>query len=185
MNMTLDGFCDHTSMNADDEIHKHYAELLRQADLALYGRITYHLMEYWRSVAANPTGNKTTDDFAATMDAIPKIVYSRTLETVDWPGTELKREIIPAEILELKERSGKDILVGSPSLIVGLSNLGVVDEYQISIHPAIVGSGLRLFDNISERIDLDLLDTKTFECGATVHYYRQKRAETIWATGSK
>ncbi len=121
MNVTLDGYCDHTVMNADDEIHQHYTDLLREADTLIYGRKTFQLMEYWRSVVDNPTGIKATDDFAATIDGCTKIVYSRTLDSVDWKHTELKREIDKNEILELKERPGKAILVGSPSLIVALS----------------------------------------------------------------
>lgn len=174
MNVTLDGFCDHTAMIADDEIHQHYTDLLNDSDLAIYGRVTYHLMEYWRSVAANPTGNKTTDDFAAAMDGLPKIVYSRTLENVDWKGTELKREIVSDEILELKQQTGRSILVGSPSLIVALSNLGLVDEYQISIQPTVIGGGLPLFKHIRDRIDLRLLKTKTFGCGAVTLYYQAR-----------
>src|SRR5687768_14658165 len=104
MNMTLDGFCDHTAGIADDEIHQHYTDLLRDADLLIYGRITYQLMEYWRTVVDNPTGNKVTDDFAVTMDNISKIVYSRTLDDVDWKGTELKREIVKDEILRFKQQ---------------------------------------------------------------------------------
>lgn len=132
MNMTLDGFCDHTSMSADDEIHQHYTDLLNGADAVIYGRITYQLMEYWRSVVANPTGEKSMDDFAAAIDNIQKVVYSRTLESVDWKNTELKREIIKDEILELKQNAGKDIFVGSPGLIVALTQLGLVDEYQLA-----------------------------------------------------
>ncbi len=171
MNMTLDGFCDHTAMIADDEIHQHYSELLRNADTIIYGRITYQLMEYWRSVVENPTGNKSTDDFAEAIDYVSKIVYSRTLESVDWKNTELKREIVKAEILELKQQAGNDIFVGSPSLIVALGKLGVVDEYQIAVQPTVVGSGLPLFKNTTDRIDLKLLKTKTFGCGAIALYY--------------
>jgi dihydrofolate reductase len=169
--MTLDGFCDHTVMIADDELHEHYTELLRTADTLLYGRVTYQLMEYWRSVVANPTGNKATDDFAHVIDNCSKIVYTRTLEGVDWRNTELKRELDAGEIAALKQRSGNNILVGSPSLIVQFANLGLIDKYQIAIHPVIAVSGLALFKNITERIDLKLLGTKTFCCGAVLHYY--------------
>jgi dihydrofolate reductase len=171
MNMTLDGFCDHTAMIADDEIHQHYSDLLRDADAIIHGRITYQLMEYWKSVVENPTGNKALDEFAVTIDNISKIVYSRTLESVDWKNTELKREIVKDEILDLKHRAGKDILVGSPSLIVAFGNLCIIDEYQLSVHPTVLGSGLRLFKNIKDRIDLKLLKTKPFGCGAVLHYY--------------
>ena len=175
MNVTLDGFCDHTAMIADEEIHQHYTELLRSSDAVIYGRITYQLMEYWKSVVENPTGNKSMDDFAEAIDNISKIVYSRTLENVDWKNTELKREIIKDEILELKEQAGKDLLVGSPSLIVSLANLDVIDEFQLGVQPTIVGSGLPLFKNIKDRVDLNLLKTKTFGCGAVFLYYEPSK----------
>ena len=172
MNMTLDGFCDHTAMSADDEIHQHYNELLSNAGTLIYGRITYQLMEsYWPSVVKNPTGNKPIDEFAVLIDNISKIVYSRTLESVDWKNTELKKEVIKEEILELKQQAGKDILVGSPSLIVALTQLGLVDEYQLGVQPTVIGSGVVLFKNIKDRVDLKLLKTKTFGCGAVFLYY--------------
>ena len=170
MNMTLDGFCDHTAMGADDEIHEHYAELVRNAGMLLYGRITYQLMEYWKTVVENPTGNRAMDDFAEAIDNTKKMVYSRT-QNVDWKDTELRREIDKEEILGLKQQEGNDIFVGSPSLIVAFTKLGLVDEYQLGIHPVIVGSGLPLFKNITDRIDLRLLNTNTFACGAVFHYY--------------
>ena len=172
MNMTLDGFCDHTAMSADDEIHQHYNDLLSGADTLIYGRITFQLMEsYWPFVVKDPTGNKPIDEFAVLIDNISKIVYSRTLDGVDWKNTELKREIVKDEILDLKQQAGKDIVVGSPSLIVELSKLGLVDEYQLGVQPTVVGSGLALFKNISDRVDLNLLRTKTFGCGAVFLYY--------------
>jgi dihydrofolate reductase len=180
MNMTLDGFCDHTAMIADDEIHEHYNELLRSADTLIYGRITYQLMEsYWPSVVKNPTGNKPTDEFAVSIDNISKIVYSHTLESVDWKNTELKNEVVKEEILELKRQAGKDILVGSPSLIVACTQLDLVDEYQLGVQPTVAGSGLPLFKNITDRIDLKLLKTKTFSCGAVFFYYQLAKDECI------
>ena len=167
MNMTLDGFCDHTAMIADDEIHEHYNEVLRNADTLIYGRITYQLMEsYWPSIVKNPTGNIPTDDFAVLIDNIPKIVFSRTLNNVDWKNTTLKKEVIKEEIMDLKQQNGKDILVGSPSLIVAMTQLDLVDEYQVGVQPTILGSGLPLFKNIRDRVNLKLIKTKTFGCGA-------------------
>ena len=112
MNMTLDGFCDHTAMIADEETHQHFTELLSSADTIIFGRITYQLMEYWKSVVENPTGNKSTDEFAAAIDNISKILYSRTLENVDWRNTSIAKELVIEEILELKQQEGKNILVG-------------------------------------------------------------------------
>lgn len=171
MNMTLDGFCDHTSMSADDEIHQHYTDLLRSGGTAIYGRITYQLMEYWRSVLENPTGIKAMDEFAVAMDNIPKIVFSRTLKDVDWKTAKLAKRDLKEEVSELKQQAGKDIVVGSPSLIVALTQLGLIDEYQLGVQPTVVGSGLPLFKNITARVDLKLLKTKTFGCGAVFFYY--------------
>ena len=176
MNMTLDGFCDHTAMIADEEIHQHYSELLRSAGTVLYGRITYQLMEYWPTVVKNPTGNKSMDEFAEVIDNIPKIVFSRTLKNVDpiaigWKTARLAKRDIKEEVLELRQQAGKDILVGSPSLIVALSQLDLIDEYQLGMQPTVLGSGLPLFKNIRDRIDLKLLKTKTFGCGAIMLYY--------------
>lgn len=174
MNMTFDGFCDHTAMIADDEIHQHYSELLHSAGAILYGRITYQLMEYWPTVLKNPTGNKAMDDFAATIDDIPKIVFSDTLKTIEWKSARLAKQGIKEEVLELKKsRHGdnKDILVGSPSLIVQCMNLNLIDEYQLSVQPTIAGKGLPLFKDLNDRVDLKLLKTKTFGCGAVTFYY--------------
>jgi len=181
--MTLDGFCDHTAMIADEEIHQHYSDLLRSADTILYGRVTFELMEYWKSVVANPTGNRSMDDFAASIDNISKIVYSRTMKSVDWKNTELKNELSKQEVLELKQQPGKKILVGSPSLIVALTQLGLIDEYQLGVQPTVIGAGLPLFKSITDRIDLKLLKTKTFGCGAITLYYEPKKNEPTNALG--
>lgn len=172
INMTLDGFCDHTSVIADDELHEHYNDLLRNTDTVLWGRKTYQLMEsYWPSLVKESSGNKPEDEFAVLIDNITKIVYSRTLRKVDWKNTELKNKIIKEEILELKQQPGKNIFAGSPSLIAAFTQLNLIDEYQLCIHPVILGSGLPLFKNIKDKVNLNLFKTKTFRSGATVLYY--------------
>ncbi len=85
--------------------------------------------------------------------------------------TKLKREVIKEEVLELKQQAGNNILVGSPSLIVALTQLDLIDEYQLSVQPIILGNGLPLLKNINHRINLKLFKTKTFGCGAITHYY--------------
>jgi dihydrofolate reductase len=175
INMTLDGFCNHEAGIADDEIHEHYNELLRNADTILWGRITYQLMEsYWPALVKNPSGNKPMDDFAVLIDNIAKIVFSRTLQSVDWKNSTLKREIIKEEILELKQQAGKNILAGSPSLIVALTQLGLIDEYQLCVNPTILGKGLPLFKNIEDRVELNLVKTRTFAAGPIVLYYEPR-----------
>lgn len=179
INMTLDGFCDHTAIIADEEIHQHYTELLSSAGTILYGRITYQLMEYWATVVKNPTGIKSMDEFAVTMDKIPKVVFSNTLQHVEWKTARLAKNDIKEEVLELRQsRNGgnKDILVGSRSLIVTLMNLNLIDEFQLCVHPVILGSGSTpTLKNINDRINLKLIKTKTFSCGAITLYYEPQK----------
>ena len=173
INMTIDGFCDHTAGIADDELHQHYNELLAGAGILLYGRITYQLMEsYWPSVVTNPTGDKPVDDFAVLIQNIPKLVFSHTMSNVEWENAELAKRSIEEEVLDLRQKAGKDILAGSPSLIVELTKLKLIDEYQLCVHPVILGSGLPLFKNIKSTSVLKLLKTKIMGSGAIVLYYK-------------
>ena len=171
INMTLDGFCDDTAIIADEEIHQHYADLLDNADVVLYGRITYQLMQYWQTLIKNPSGEKSMDDFAMAIDKIPKIVFSHKLKNTGWDSAKLSNQPIEEEVLELKQQSGKDILVGSRSLIIQLMKLNLIDEYQLCVHPIVAGGGLPLFENINDRTILKLIKTKTFSGGAVILYY--------------
>lgn len=170
--MTLDGVCDHTKVTPDDEVHHHYDQLLRQADVILYGRITYQLMEFWKTILEKPTGNQSMDEFAVAMDGIPKIVFSRTLHDVDWKSATLAKRSLEEEALALAQQPDKRILVGSRSLIIDLLRLDLIDEFQLMIHPVIAGEGLKLFEDIRDRKLLKLIKTKTFGSGAILHYYQ-------------
>jgi dihydrofolate reductase len=172
MNMTLDGFCDHTVMNADDELHNHYTDMLNTCGTLIYGRTTYQLMEsFWPGLLKTPSGDKSMDDFALAIDKVPKVVFSTTLKDVEWKSARVAKRDLKEEIMDLKQQSGKDIAVGSPSLIVGTTNLGLVDEFHLCIHPTIVGKGLQLFKSIADKVDLTLIRSKPFASGAVVHYY--------------
>ncbi len=173
LNITIDGFCDHTAGIPDEEIHEHYAKLLDEADVILYGRKTYELMEYWRPFLYNPSEEKTMNDFAKAIDKVPKIVFSHSLKEVEWPSAQLATQSLEATVAELKKQEGKDIYIGSRSLIVQLSNLHLIDEYQLCIHPVVIGKGLPLFDEIKERTIFQLIKTKTFSTGAVLHYYKR------------
>ncbi len=170
-NITIDGVYDHTEGLSDEEIHQHYADLLNNADVILYGKTTYQLMQYWQTLLTNPSGNKTADNFAIAIDKIQKIVFSNTLKNTDWDSAKLATKSLNDLVRELKQQPGKGIFVGSRSLIMQLINLNLIDEYQLGVQPTILGSGLPLFKNISDRIDLKLLKTKTFGCGAVTLYY--------------
>lgn len=171
INMTLDGSYDHTAGIADDEIHQHYADLLSNADTILYGRTTYQLMEYWRTVLENPSDEKSMNDFAIAIDKIPKIVFSHTLKNVDWESAKLADQDIEEVVLDLKQQPGKDILVGSRSLIIQLLKLNLLDELQLCIHPVIAGASMPLFEDIKDRTVLKLIKTKIFGGGAVTLYY--------------
>ena len=172
INMTLDGFCDHTAGIPDEEIHQHYAELLDKSGLVLYGRITYQLMQFWQTLLKNPSGEKSMDDFAVAIDRIPKIVFSHTLKDTEWDTAQLSDKSLEEKVLELKQSpDGGDILVGCRSLIIQLMNLNLIDEFQLCIYPVIVGGGLPLFENIKDRTLLKLVKTKTFSSGTVLHYY--------------
>ncbi|NJM26485.1 MAG: dihydrofolate reductase [Bacteroidia bacterium] len=177
INMTLDGFCDHTAMTGDEELHQHYTDLLRNAGAVLYGRTTYELMEsYWPAVVKNPTGNKPMDDFAVAIENVSKIVFSHTLHndepnSINWKNVRLAKKDIKEEVLTLRQQPGDDIFVCSRSLIVATMNLGLVDAYQLCIHPVVAGKGLPLFKDANDHTVLKLLKTKTFGSGAILLYY--------------
>ncbi|HEX8562069.1 MAG TPA: dihydrofolate reductase family protein [Flavobacterium sp.] len=177
INMTLDGFCDHTAIDPDEEIHQHYTKLLRNADAILYGRITYELMTYWQTFLKEPSGEKQMNDFAIAIDTIPKIVFSHTLEDVNWESAQIADLDIKEVVLELRQQSGKDVLVGSRSLIIQLMQLNFIDEYQICVHPVVAGKGLPLFQKISDKTNLKLLKTKLFGSGAVILYYERAKPE--------
>ena len=111
------------------------------------------------------------DDFAKAIDKIPKIVFSHSLKITDWDSAELSYQSIDEKVIELKQPSGKDIFVGSRSLIIQLMKLNLIDEYQLMVHPVVAGGGLPLFENINERTILKLIKTETFSGGAVTLYY--------------
>lgn len=172
INMTLDGVGDHTVILPDEEIHQHYTELLRDMDVALYGRTTYQLMQFWQTLLKNPSGERSLDDFAVAMDRIPKIVFSHTLKDVGWESARLANSTLEEEVLALKQQPGKEILVGSRSLIMQLMKLDLLDEFQLCVHPVVAGGGMPLFENMDDRTVFELTKTKTFGGGAIILYYK-------------
>ncbi len=170
INMTIDGFCDHTVVLPDQEVHDHYTELLRNADVILYGRITYELMKFWQPLIKHPSGEKAMDDFAQAINKIPKIVFSHTLKHTEWDSAELSDKPLEEKVRELKQQSGKDILIGCRSLILQLMKLNLIDEYQLCVHPVVSGGSLPLFEH-ADRTIFKLIKTKIFTGGAVIFYY--------------
>jgi dihydrofolate reductase len=179
INMTLDGFCDHTAgFIADEELHYHYADMLNNAGVLLYGRITYQLMQFWQTLLQNPSEDESMNDFANSINKIEKIIFSNTLNDTDWDTAKLAKGTLAEEVLELRRQSGKDIFVGSRSLIIQLINSDLIDEFQLCIHPVIEGKGLPLFDQIKDRTVFKLIKTKPLNSGATVFYYKPTSEKT-------
>jgi len=173
INMTIDGFCDHTAGLPDEEIHNHYTTLLNDGGLILYGRKTYELMKFWQTLLINPSGKKSMDDFARAIDKIPKIVFSNTMGDTAWATATLAAQSVEKEVLNLKQQPGKDILVGSRSLIMQLIKLNLIDELQLCIQPVVAGDGsLPLFGSLNDRTIFKLARTKTFEGGSVILYYQ-------------
>lgn len=170
INITMDGCCDHTKADANEEVHEYFTQLLRDADTLVYGRKTYELMvPFWPDFAKNHSGaDKSMDDFAQAFNAIKKIVVvSRSLDETEEGNTKIIRADLREEILKLKQEEGKNISTGGVDVPSQLMQLGLIDEYHIVVHPIIAGEGRRLWDNISmtEQLRLKLVESKVFKSG--------------------
>ena len=176
INTTLDGCCDHTKFNPDDETLEYFTQLLREADTFVYGRKTYELMvPYWPDVAKNPSEQSKEDyEFAQAFDAVNKIiVFSRSLDSPEGNKTRIVRTGLRDEILKLKQEEGKNILTGGVSIPSQLVRLGLIDEYHFVVHPIVLGEGRRLFEgvNLKEKLQLKLIESKIFKSGCVALRY--------------
>lgn len=175
INITIDGCCGHESVVADDELHEYYTGLLRDSDVEIFGRNTYHLMyPYWHDVAMNQSDSKATNEFARAFDSIPKIVFSTTLESAEWNNTTLLRSNLQEEIVKLKGQPGKNISVGGLNIAGQLAQSGLIDEYRFLVQPIIAGKGPRLFESVGN-LALELAGSKTFRSGVVELHYRNIR----------
>ena len=174
INITLDGCCDHTKFNPDDDTLEWFTHLTRDVDLQVFGRKTYQLMvPYWPDVAKDPSASKADHEFAHAFDSIPKVVFSRTLDSAEDKNTRIVRTDLRDEILKLKQEQGKNILVGGVSVPSQLIELGLVDEYQFVVCPIIAGEGRRLLEGVSlpEKLQLKLVESKIFKSGCVALRY--------------
>jgi dihydrofolate reductase len=178
INVTLDGCCDHRVMIADEDLHRHAAENIVQADALLFGRVTYEMMEAaWRAPATGARPDWMQDwmePFARTIDAAKKYVVSSTLDRVDW-NAELVRGDLGKAVQQLKRESGKGLFVGGVTLPLALAELGLIDEYEFVVHPRLAGHGPTLFAGLSKRVDLKLVSRLEFGSGAVAMRYEPKR----------
>jgi dihydrofolate reductase len=174
INITLDGCCDHTKVNGDDEILEYSTHLMRDVDLLVFGRKTYQLMvPYWPDVAKDPSTTKASQEFAKTFASMDKIVFSQSLESAEDKNTRIVRSNLPDEIVRLKHEQGQNILAGGVSIPSQLIELGLVDEYRFVVQPIVAGEGRRLLEGVSlpEKLQLKLVETKTLKSGCVVLRY--------------
>jgi len=175
INVTLDGCCDHRVMIPDEDLHRNAAENIDRADALLFGRVTFELMEEgWRRPVPAGTRPDWMEPFARTIDAKKKYVVSSTLPRVDW-NAELVRGNLREAVLRLKQESGQGILVGGVTLPLALAELGLIDEYELVVHPRIVGHGPTLFAGLSKMIDLKLVSRRELASGAVAMRYELRR----------
>ena len=175
INVTLDGCCDHRAMSADEETHRHATAALDRADALLFGRVTYEMMESaWRPPGQTEAMPDWTAPFGRTIDAAKKYVVSSTLDRVDW-NAELVRGDLGDAVRELKREPGKGLLVGGVTLPLALAELGLIDEYELVVHPRLVGHGPTLFAGLSKHVDLRLVDRVELGSGAVAMRYEPER----------
>ncbi|MPZ48043.1 MAG: deaminase [Dehalococcoidia bacterium] len=178
INVTLDGCCDHRAIPADEDLHRHAAENIAQADALLLGRVTYEMMEAaWRPLATGVRPDWMADwmePFARTIDAAKKYVVSSTLEQVDW-NAELVRGDLGKAVQQLKREAGKGLGVGGVKLPLALTELGLIDEYEFVVHPRLAGHGPTLFAGLSKHVDLKLVSRLEFGSGAVAMRYEPRR----------
>ena len=175
INVTLDGCCDHREMFADEELHRHAAENLAQADALLFGRVTYEMMEAaWRPPSPTGTRPDWMEPFARTIDAVKKYVVSRTLERVDWNAELVRGDHLGKAVQQLKRESGKGLFVGGVKLPLALAELGLIDEYEFVVQPRLAGHGPTLFAGLSKRVDLKLVSRMEFGSGAVAMRYEPR-----------
>ncbi len=179
INVTLDGCCDHQAIIPDEELHRHAAANIEQADALLFGRVIYEMMEAaWREPAQTGVLPEWMapwmEPFARTIDAARKYVVSNTLERVDW-NAQLVRGDLGQAVERLKREPGRGLFVGGVTLPLALAELGLIDEYEFIVHPRLAGHGPTLFAGLSKPLDLKPVSRLEFHSGAVATRFEPGR----------
>jgi dihydrofolate reductase len=176
--VSLDGFFAGPNGELDwfvwDEVLKDYSiSTLSVVDTLLFGRVTYELMAgYW------PSATEEDPVITKGMNSLQKIVFSKSLKSADWNNSRLVREVIPEEIMQLKQQSGKDMVIyGSGTLVSAFANLGLIDEYRFIVNPVVLGSGKPLFKGFKDRFNLKLLEARTLGSENVLLSYQPVKAK--------
>lgn len=173
MNISLDGYCDHTRFNPVEDLMDYFTGTMDEVDLLFYGRVMYQLMfPYWVDVAKARSGTAAENRFAEKLVSINRVVVSKTLESEDGQTRIIRSN--PAEaLLALKQQPGRNISVDSVSMLPELITAGLIDEFKLVIHPVMIGGGRRLLEagSLQEKLDLKLVDTIVFKSGCVAQHY--------------
>jgi dihydrofolate reductase len=175
MSVSADGFVNTPSrsldwVQVDDELHSFFNDEARSMSTFLYGRRMYELMtDYWPTAETDPAATPVMVEFGRIWKDKPKVVFSRTLERVEW-NSRLVRDGAAEEVARLKAQPGFDMDVGGPTTAASLMPHGLIDEYHLFVHPLILGAGTPFFPGLDDRIGLKLLETRSF--GSGVVYLR-------------
>jgi dihydrofolate reductase len=184
VNVTLDGYMAGPNCELDwhfnswtDEMAQSITEQLSKADTILLGRVTYKGMaKHWTSTPVGLLAPREDLDFADMLNHYPKIVISKTLTTATWNNSKILKGNIAKEVIKLKQRAGKDMIIyGSGQLVASLTKLGLIDEYRIWVHPVVLGDGKPLFKEVEQKLNLSLYKTKTFSSGVVILFYEVQK----------
>ncbi len=176
MGVSLDGFIAGPDGEIDwsapdEELHRFHNQQMRETGVELCGRGLYEVMTYWETAEENPSISDSEREFAQIWKDTPKIVFSKTLEKVEG-NFRLVRDNVAEEVAKLKEQPGKDLAVGGAGLASTLVRLNLIDEYRLFVSPVVLGGGTPYLPALDERLDLELLETRTF--GSRVVYLRYR-----------
>jgi len=179
MFVSLDGFIEGPNRELDwhipdEELHRYVNDQQREIGAYLFGRRMYEVMAYWETADKDPSNPEYVLEFARIWKSIPKIVFSKTLERVQG-NARLVHEVSAEEIAKLKEQPGKDMSLGGASIASTFMQLGLIDEFQLFVHPVVLGGGTPMFPAVGDSIKLQLLETRTFRSG--VVYLRYQRTD--------
>jgi dihydrofolate reductase len=174
MHISLDGFVAGPNgemdwIKVDEEIFDYVGKRISEGDTALYGRVTYQMMEsYWPTAADKPAASKHDIEHSAWYKRAQKVVLSKTMEGTDLANTRVISDNLPERIKEIKQLTANEILLfGSPTATHSLLQLNLIDGYWLFVNPVILGQGIPLFADVKEKIKLNLLNTHQFSCGVT------------------
>jgi dihydrofolate reductase len=174
LNVTLDGCCDHRMAIADDEMLRWFTRLMDASGAMLFGRTTYELMESaWPAVARDEKAPRAMREWARKLEAKPKYVVSASRRDFPWNNTFRLEGDLRGAVRQLKKKTPRGVLVGSPMLSAALERLGLIDEYRLVVHPVLAGHGPTLFRDLERSRRLELVSTKRLKSGVMALHYRK------------